>query len=77
MHSAIPKSKAAVFGPEIIASMAAAFEDVCRALNINGNVQEREILATRIVDLARDGEHDRRRLRERILWGIRPATDVL
>jgi hypothetical protein len=42
-----------------------------------GNEQEREILATRIIDLARDGERDRDRLRRRVLEEADRATDVL
>jgi hypothetical protein len=57
--------------------MAAALEDVCRALNVDGNEQERQVLATRIVDLARDGECDRIRLRERVLLEVSRASDVL
>jgi hypothetical protein len=55
------------FDPEATATMAAALEDVCRALNVNNNDRDREILATRIIDLARDGERDRSRLRARVL----------
>ena len=48
-----------VFEPEVTQSMASALDDVCRALNVNGNLREREILATRIIDLVRGGECDR------------------
>jgi hypothetical protein len=67
MHSAISNPEQGVFDPETTAVMAGALADVCHALNVNDNEQEREILATRIVDLARDGERDRDRLRERVL----------
>jgi hypothetical protein len=56
-----------VFEPEVTQSMAAALEDVCRALNVKGNLREREILATRIIDLVRCGERDCARLRDRVL----------
>jgi hypothetical protein len=62
-----------VFEPEVTHSMAAALEGVCFALNVNGNVQEREILATRIVDLVRCGEL----LRGRVLREASGATDVM
>jgi len=64
------------FDPETTASMAAAFEDVCRALKVE-NKQEREVLAIRIVDLARDGEGNRDRLRERVLLEASRAEDLL
>jgi hypothetical protein len=46
-------------------------------LNVNGNVREREILATRIIDLVRCGERDCARLRDRVLREADWATDVL
>jgi hypothetical protein len=57
--------------------MAAALEDVCRALKVDGNKQDREALAIRIIDLARDGERDRNRLRKRVLMEARRACDLL
>ena len=65
------------FDPETIASMAAAREGVCRALKVDGNKQEREVVAIRIIDLARDGEHDRDRLRKRVLLEASRAGDLL
>jgi hypothetical protein len=63
-----------VFEPEVTQSMASALDDVWRALNVNGNLREREILATRIIDLVRGGECDRpasRWVRQEAYW----ATD--
>jgi hypothetical protein len=57
--------------------MAAALEDVCQALKVERNKQEREVLAIRIIDLARDGERDRNRLRERVLKEASRAGDLL
>jgi hypothetical protein len=56
---------------------AAALDDVCRALKVNGNERERQVLATRIIDLARQGERDRTLLRERVLSEASRANDVL
>ena len=67
----------AVFEPEVTASMAGAVEDVCLALNVNDNVREWEILATRIIDLVRSGEWDCARLGDRVLRRADWATDVL
>ena len=66
-----------VFEPEVTQSMAAALEGVCLALMVNGNRREREILATRIIDLVRCGERDSARLRDRVLQEADWATDVL
>jgi CRP-like cAMP-binding protein len=71
------KPEDGAFDPEITASMAAALDDVCRALKVNGNERERQVLATRITDLARNGEHNRFRLRERVLLEASRADDVL
>jgi len=65
------------FDPETTASMAAALDDVCHALKVNGNKQERQVLAIRIIDLARGGERDRFRLGDRVLQEASHASDVL
>jgi len=45
------------FEPEDIAAMSLAFEDVCKALEIQpGATREREVIAGRIIELARRGE---------------------
>jgi hypothetical protein len=56
-----------VFEPLDIAAMSTALDDVCKALNINGDGAAREIIATRIIDLARRGERSPIRLRDRLL----------
>ena len=71
------KPEDSAFGPETTASMAAALEDVCRALKVGGNKQDREVLAIRIIDLARGGERDRNRLRKRVLMEARRACELL
>jgi hypothetical protein len=55
------------FDPEATRAMAAAFEDVCRALKLDGDARAREAIAGRIIELARRGERDPARLRERVL----------
>jgi hypothetical protein len=57
----------AVFGPEDTEAMSLAFDEVCRALNINGNEREQEVVATRIIELARRGERDPMSIRDRVL----------
>ena len=43
------------FDPQDIDAMAAALDAVCKALNIQGNTTARELIALRIIDLARGG----------------------
>jgi hypothetical protein len=57
----------AVFDPETTDAMSAAFDEVCRVLKVNGNARTREVIATRIIELARRGERDPAQLRDRIL----------
>jgi hypothetical protein len=57
-----------VFEPEATQAMSIAFDEACRALNLtNGAHRERETVAVRIIELARRGERDPKRLCERIL----------
>jgi hypothetical protein len=71
------KPEDGAFDPDTTVSMAAALDDVCRALKVGGNERERQILATRIIDLARGGERSPIRLRERVLMEASRANDVL
>lgn len=60
--------KDGVFEPEATQAMSDAFEAACRALQLsNGAAREREVVAVRIVELARRGERDPIRLFERVL----------
>jgi hypothetical protein len=57
-----------VFEPEATQAMSIAFEDACRELKISeAAAREREAIAVRIIELARRGELDPARLRERVL----------
>jgi len=60
-------SDPAVFGPDETHAMSVAFEEVCRALKLDGDARAREAIAVRIIELARRGERDAERLRERVL----------
>jgi hypothetical protein len=42
-------------------------EEACKALNINGDARDRETVAARIIDLARNGVVDAATLRDRVL----------
>jgi hypothetical protein len=57
-----------VFEPSDIEAMSAALDDVCRTLNLpGGRHAAREAVAERIIELARRGERDPARLRDRVL----------
>ena len=57
-----------VFDPEATNAMSSAFEQVCLALSLpDGDARGRETVAARIVELARRGERDPARLRDRVL----------
>jgi hypothetical protein len=47
------------FGPDVTRAMGVAFDKACRSLQDNDQANVvREIIAKRIIDLARDGERD-------------------
>jgi hypothetical protein len=56
------------FGPDDIKAMSIALDEVCRKLDLtNDKQEEREVLANRIVALARHGERDPAVLRDGVL----------
>lgn len=56
------------FDPEATSAMSAAFDDVCSALKLlDGDASGREAIAAQIIELARRGEKDPIRLRDRVL----------
>ena len=58
---------AAVFEPEAISAMSEALETACKALHIDGVMHDREVVATRIIELARNGVIDATALSERVV----------
>lgn len=56
----------AVFDPKDIAAMSMALDDVCKALKLDDGAAK-EVMASRIIDLARMGERSPTRLRDRVL----------
>jgi hypothetical protein len=57
-----------VFGPLEITAMSTALDEVCGKLGLTGHNQaEREVLAKRIIGLARSGERDPAMLRDGVL----------
>lgn len=62
------------FDPETTAAMATALEQVCDALGINRDQTAREVVAIRILELARRGERSPTKLRDRVLAEANGAT---
>lgn len=57
-----------MFEPDAVSAMSTAFDEICRSLQLpDGATRERETIAVRIIELARRGERDAKRLSERIL----------
>lgn len=57
----------ATFEPEAITAMSEALERACTTLQINGQGSDREVIAKRIIDLARGGVIDAKALSERVI----------
>ena len=63
------------FEPEAVQVMSKAFHDACNALGIfAGDERGRQVIATRIIDLARTGVIDAEALRDRVLIEARIAA---
>ena len=63
-----PFLKGAIFDTEIVSAMGTAFEDVCKALEASGRTDvTKEIVAIKIIQLARGGETHPIVLREKVL----------
>jgi hypothetical protein len=73
-----PYLRDAVFDQKDISAMSMALDDVCKALNILDDRQAREVIAERIIALARDGERSPALLRDKVLReaGLADAADV-
>jgi hypothetical protein len=55
------------FQPDEIDAMSRALEETCKVLHINGQARDRETIAARIIDLARNGMMEPAALRDRVL----------
>src|SRR4051812_38195307 len=66
MATILPFIGGAVFDPKDIQAMSMALDDVCTSLNIHEG-PAREVLAERIITLARSGERSPTILRDRVL----------
>jgi len=56
-----------VFEPDTITAMSEALERACAALHVNGQAHDREIIAERIIALARRGVTDAKVLGDRVI----------
>ena len=57
-----------VFRPDAVRAMSHAFDDICVSLQIPSSaIKAREMIAKRIIELGRQGEHEYERLRARVL----------
>ncbi len=65
-----------VFDPEDIIAMSMALDDICKELNLRDNGSAREVIAVRIIDLAKTGERSPTRLRDRVLYEARMSERV-
>jgi hypothetical protein len=69
----LPLRDNGVFDPEIAADMAAAVDEVSKALGVNGDKRARETIAVRAVELARRGDRDPKTLRDHLLQEVATA----
>lgn len=67
MATILPFVKDGVFDQKDITAMSVALDDVCKLLNLRDDNSAKEVIASRIIDLARAGERSPTRLRDRVL----------
>ena len=67
MATILPFVKDGVFDQKDITAMSMALDDVCRLLNLRDDNSAKEVVASRIIELARSGERNPTRLRDRVL----------
>ena len=56
--------------------MSRALEEACKALHIAGQISDREVVATRIIDLARNGVIDSEALSERVIAEVKAMRSL-
>ena len=67
MATILPFVKDGVFDQKDITAMSMALDDVRKLLNLRDDNSAKEVIASRIIDLARAGERSPTRLRDRVL----------
>jgi hypothetical protein len=65
-----------VFDPKDVTAMSMALDDICKELNLRDDGAAREVIAVRIIDLAKSGERSPTRLRDRVLQQARMVERV-
>ena len=55
------------FEPEAISVLSGAYADICRALGLDDDSSETDVVAKKVIEFAQRGVSDRVRLRERVL----------
>jgi hypothetical protein len=59
------------FDPETVRAMSMAFDDVCKELALKlSEIKAREVIAKKIIELARNGERSPTQLRDRALKAV-------
>jgi hypothetical protein len=72
-----PFLRDAVFEPEEVHALALAFDDICREMDLPAAATvAREVVATRIIDLAREGLIEPMLLKDRVLHEVRMARQL-
>ena len=72
-----PYLRDAVFEPEEIHALIVAFDEICREMDLPTTATvAREVVATRIIDLAREGLIDPTLFKRRVLHEVRLARHV-
>jgi hypothetical protein len=67
MGTIVPFLHDAAFDPVDIKAMSMALDEVCKVLELDGSATAKEVVAIRIIELARRGERSPTKLRDRIL----------
>lgn len=67
MTTIVPFLQDAAFDQHDIDAMSTALIDVCNALKLDGKSTAQEVVAVRIIELARRGERRPTKLRDRLL----------
>jgi len=70
----LPLGSAGAFEPNDVQAMSLAYEEICDALHINGDIKARETIAVRVIELARRGERCPTVLRDRVLAEANAGT---
>lgn len=72
-----PFLRDAVFEPDEVRALAVAFDEICREMDLPAAATvAREVVATRVIDLAREGLIDPSRLKDRVLHEVHIALQV-